>query len=265
MKKKISLILCVLAALLCFTGCGSKANADVEYDKASMEEVTKFLIDYCANADDATVEQWKSMSEFAMEQQFAGAGLPFSPESFLNTLDVWATGEEEYGDYVSSGKFEFEASSQELKIVTKAKFEERDADITFIFKADLRGNLNLDSMTIDGHYSTGEILKKAGMNTVLGMGTVFVVLIFISLIISLFRFIPAIQNAFSGKSKQTAEVQSVTEVTASPAVSAAVVEQAVDDTELIAVISAAIAAAEGTTTDGFVVRSIRRRPSNKWN
>ncbi len=37
-----------------------------------------------------------------------------------------------------------------------------------------------------------------------------------------------------------------------------------DDMELIAVISAAVAAAEGTAADGFVVRSIRRRPSNKW-
>ena len=34
---------------------------------------------------------------------------------------------------------------------------------------------------------------------------------------------------------------------------------------LALVISAAIAAAEETTTDGFVVRSIKRRPSNKWN
>ena len=32
-----------------------------------------------------------------------------------------------------------------------------------------------------------------------------------------------------------------------------------DDTELVAVISAAIAASEGTTTEGFVVRSINRR------
>ena len=38
----------------------------------------------------------------------------------------------------------------------------------------------------------------------------------------------------------------------------------VDDAELVAVIAAAIAAAEGTSTDSFVVRSIRRRPSNKW-
>ena len=36
-------------------------------------------------------------------------------------------------------------------------------------------------------------------------------------------------------------------------------EQLTDDTELVAVIAAAIAAYEGTSTDGFVVRSIRRR------
>ncbi|MFR5584020.1 MAG: OadG family protein [[Clostridium] scindens] len=32
-------------------------------------------------------------------------------------------------------------------------------------------------MTVDAEYTTGEILEKAGLNTVLGMGTVFVVLI----------------------------------------------------------------------------------------
>ena len=37
-----------------------------------------------------------------------------------------------------------------------------------------------------------------------------------------------------------------------------------DDLQLIAVITAAIAAAEGTSTDGFVVRSIKRRSNNKW-
>ena len=41
-------------------------------------------------------------------------------------------------------------------------------------------------------------------------------------------------------------------------------EELCDDLELVAVIAAAIAAAEGTSTDSFVVRSIRRRPSNKW-
>ena len=53
---------------------------------------------------------------------------------------------------------------------------------------------------------------------------------------------------------------------ASPAPAAAEpVAEAADDTELAAVIAAAIAASEGTSTDGFVVRSIKRRKSNKWN
>ena len=42
-------------------------------------------------------------------------------------------------------------------------------------------------------------------------------------------------------------------------VAAAPATDITDDTELVAVISAAIAASEGTTTEGFVVRSINRR------
>ena len=92
------------------------------------------------------------------------------------------------------------------------------------------------------------------------MGTVFAVLIFIAFIISLFKYIPAIQAAFSKKSKK--EDANVSET---PAL-ASVVESVdvTDDLELVAVIAAAIAAYEGTTTDDFVVRSIKRRKSNKW-
>lgn len=42
-------------------------------------------------------------------------------------------------------------------------------------------------------------------------------------------------------------------------------EDVTEDTELAAVIAAAIAASEGTSADGFIVRSIKRRKSNKWN
>ena len=68
-------------------------------------------------------------------------------------------------------------------------------------------------------------------------------------LIYLFRFIP---NPEAKKKAQAAAAPA-------PAPVAAPVEAAeADDTELIAVIAAAIAAAEGTTTDGFVVRSIRK-------
>ena len=41
-------------------------------------------------------------------------------------------------------------------------------------------------------------------------------------------------------------------------------EELADDTELVAVIAAAIAAYEGTSTDGFQVRSIKRANTKKW-
>ena len=42
-------------------------------------------------------------------------------------------------------------------------------------------------------------------------------------------------------------------------------EELADDGELVAVIAAAIAAYDGSTsTDGFVVRSIKRSKTNKW-
>ena len=103
------------------------------------------------------------------------------------------------------------------------------------------------------------VFEQALLNTLMGMGTVFAVLIFISFLISLFKYIPAIQNAFGKKKDEQKEETKA-------AVSETVEEvDETDDLELIAVISAAIAAAEGTSTDGFVVRSIKRRKSNRWN
>ena len=81
-------------------------------------------------------------------------------------------------------------------------------------------------------------------------------------IISLFGFIPALEKKLSGKrevpaAKTLVEKEIVQAKVPAPA--------ATDDTELVAVISAAIAAATGTSTDGFVVRSIKRRKTNRWN
>lgn len=105
-----------------------------------------------------------------------------------------------------------------------------------------------------------EILAKAGMNTLLGMGTVFVMLVLISCIISLFKFIP--QPGVSKKQKE--ETAKTTAASSSaPAV------QDNDDGVLIAVITAAIAAAKAGENGGtsfeneangaYIVRSIKRR------
>ena len=94
-------------------------------------------------------------------------------------------------------------------------------------------------------------LMTALAHTLIGMGTVFIILILISAIIYLFKFIPKAQE-WAAKRKQ----KNVPEPITAPET---------DDLELVAVISAAIAAAMGKeNTDGFVVRSIRRSKGNRW-
>lgn len=98
---------------------------------------------------------------------------------------------------------------------------------------------------------------EAGLNTAMGLGIVFCALAFISLIISLEG---KIFGAF-GKKKAAPKTP---EVPAAPAPAVAPeVEEDTDDTELVAVITAAIYAYEAENggevpADGLVVRSIRR-------
>ncbi|MCR4788346.1 MAG: OadG family protein [Lachnospiraceae bacterium] len=109
------------------------------------------------------------------------------------------------------------------------------------------------SFTTNVKYTFGESMQKAGLNTLLGMGTVFCVLILISLIITAFNLIPVIQGAF--KKRPVSANEKVVDSAIAQIIEN---EEKTDDSELVAVISAAIAAYEGTSSDGFVVRSIRR-------
>ena len=117
--------------------------------------------------------------------------------------------------------------------------------------------LLLDLEKVNATVGPGE----AVMNTLIGMGTVFVVLILISFIISGFSLISKAQ-AKGGKK----EAKETKEVAADPVVAQiAAKEELSDDAELVAVIAAAIAAYEGAgSTDGFVVRSIRKSNKSKW-
>ena len=91
------------------------------------------------------------------------------------------------------------------------------------------------------------------------MGTVFAVLILIIALISSFALIPKIQEAFSGKKeeKKVTETKVVQQIVKNEEVA---YEDVTDDTELVAVIAAAIAAYEGSgSACGYVVRSLKRR------
>ncbi len=109
----------------------------------------------------------------------------------------------------------------------------------------------------------GEVISKALLNTAMGLAIVFTVLVLISFIISLFKFIYKAQNRSSNK----AEVKAVETVKAEEISTASQVDLT-DDSELVAVITAAIYAYEAENQiaggqdfyapDGLFIRSIRK-------
>lgn len=121
-----------------------------------------------------------------------------------------------------------------------------------VYTATYDKNGKLTDWKMEEYQSISQIMGRAGLNTVMAMAIVFCVLIFIALIISCFKYI--------NKAQEKQAVQNAPEPVAAPVVEAPVEEDLTDDLELVAVITAAIAAAsENECTDGLMVRSIIRR------
>lgn len=109
-------------------------------------------------------------------------------------------------------------------------------------------------------------LADAGINTLIGISVVFITLLFISYIISLFKYISVFEKkAAAKKAGKTAQgeqaaIEDVPVAEEEPSET--------DDLELVAVITAAIQAyeeAQGNAVAGdLVVRSIRKIDKAKW-
>ena len=252
MKRKISLLLCVLVMALSFVGCSEEKVSKTT--KETLEQSAEVFISSFSQMADEDLESFKTVSDFQLDYIMMSNYLPVTGENFLTIINSWQAAEAECGEYVGHGDYEVVVKNDGYEVSTEAEYEDRKATILFVFDE----NMNVESMDVSAIFSMGEILAKAGLNTLLGMGTVFAVLIFLAFLISLMQYIPVLMELFEKKNKKM-EVQDTVETEA-------VVEAAEmsDDLELVAVITAAIAAQEGTSTDGFVVRSIRRRTSNNW-
>ena len=143
-------------------------------------------------------------------------------------------------------------------------------EFTLIADEDLN---KVETISFSPVYTTGEKMAKAGMNTLMGMGVVFVVLIFISWLISMFKYINVFEAKMKAKKAAAAPAPAAAPQAApaapapAPAAAPAEEENLTDDTELVSVITAAIAAYEGkeTVDNGLVVRSIKRVSNRNWN
>lgn len=169
----------------------------------------------------------------------------------LSAVEGWENAAEDMGDYIGIISTDSNITADDGVISVTVEGSLRNAVVEIVLDA----REGITGISTNVEYTFGENMKKAALNTLLGMGTVFVVLILISAIISCFNLIPGIQEKLSRKPKKE-EAKAAAPVSAA---AAEVEEDLTDDLELVAVIAAAIAASEGAvSTDGFVVRSIKR-------
>ena len=215
-------------------------------DRASLESYAQQSIEMIVGMDDAQAEEILHPSSILSKYQ----------DSMVASVQSWVNAKEELGAYKQILAQDIEVDD-DIVIKTDCEFENGESVVTTTLSLD---DLSLVSMEFATAEKTmGQKMEEAVLNTLMGVCVVFAMLLFLSFLISQFKHINKLEEGFKKKNAPAAPAPA-------PVVAPAPVEEeeVVDDGELIAVIAAAIAAAEGTSTDGFVVRSIKKSNRNKW-
>ena len=251
MKKKIALLLSVLSVVIMLSACGTQDPTKVDYNGKSYDELQAESVTYGAALGKFSMEELKAEIE-----KYEKAGEEYA--AVLDWHEKWLAAMEVSGKYVSYDKesFTITKSGKTLTTDLMLQFENREVVFQLVYNYH---NMELTGITINPVYSFGEKMSTAALNTVICMSIVFAVLMFISALISGFKIFPYLEAQKKAKA-EAANARQVENTFVSQIEQREEQEQELaDDTELVAVIAAAIAAYEGTSTDGFVVRSIRRR------
>ena len=258
MKKRLITLFCVIACVFGLTACGSeKSFTALEQERLTKSETVSAEIYAEVSAmDDAeaqllTKELKKHETEAKFEETFGFAAKFGALEGMITTYRQMVS---DMGGVVETGDLTSTIVGKEIGVTMPVKGNECDGEVVFKFTNDnfgkfIEGNATAFTSFSQKMEEAGSHMGDAGLNTLLGMGSVFIVLILISLIIASF-----------GLFKKKPEVKKEEVKTAAP-VTPAVEEDLTDDTELVAVIMAAIRAYEGSgagSADGFVVRSIKK-------
>lgn len=271
--KKIKLLYICLAfsMMLPLAGCGREIPLTLT-DRAA--DNVKIVLDEIATAD---IPVYTSKTVEGLEEQKAKADADYellrkeweksgfsleSKEVYLNAINSAIMAEEEAGGTASDRmEISIKGTKKGFIVSEELVYPTRNVILYITYNNDLV----VTDISFTPVYSFGEVLKKAGLNTLIGMSTVFIVLILIMFIIMLFGLIPKIEKKIADKkAKKEAEKNDFVDKTIAQ-IAEKEDDELADDFELVAVISAAIAAYEGSNgTDGFVVRSIKKSNSKKW-
>lgn len=244
MKKKIVLVISLCMFVLGFAACGEDPKK-VDYNGMTydqLEMTSENLATTLMGLSDDDIDQYIDQGADDMTARL---------------VTKWKELKPDVGQYNDISDFDVEKSGKTLTTTHILEFSKRDLTLTCVYNY---LDMQITDVTLDENFTLGETMQKAAMNTLMGLGTVFLILILISLVIYGFKIIPYLQQRATVKKKveEVPQVNTALQIAPVP-VSVPQDTPKQDDTELVAVIAAAIAAAQGTSADGFVVRSIKRR------
>lgn len=189
------------------------------------------------------------------------SGISCEGKAVRNAFRSFETGLTDMGSIKEIGQPVSTVADDSIMVQIPIKGDNASGSVELIFTNDIY--LVMTSCTLNMDQTKGDLMVRAALNTLLGMGTVFIVLIFISLIISCFKYINAWEKK-SAAAKAPAPASIPVPAPAPAPAEEAAEEDVTDDLELVAVITAAIAASQNTSADGLVVRSIKRKTGAAW-
>ena len=250
------LALCMLT-ILAMTGCEKTSSQIEEEAMAGIRDQNLETVRKMAKDQIAPLFVQYSHEQFEMVKE--QGGVVFGPLFDNDIGSRWKAFEDAHGKAVSADVDEVMRHSYEYTariILTGEDKGQMALTITF----DQSGTpykSTLQAYSDDSKETLGSKMATAGGNTVTGLLVVFSVLILLSLIIYCFKFISR------EPAPPTKTAPAPAPAPAAPAAVSANVNPE-EDPALIAVIAAAIAAAEDKPVEGFVVRRVKRLSSNKW-
>ena len=270
--KKIKILLCLAACLFALNGCSILAETKpVEADVAeNLESVAYSMTSQILMqmSDQKFRDYLLNLSPEEYEMQFEGMGVYLDGNAMKSGVESWVKATEQLGNVsqITGTKAEYDSKGTSIVVTVGVVGDQlnslgnpREAEVEYVFKDDFYKTITSCATNVTLTFT--EKMENAGLNTLIGMGTVFSILILLCLIISCFGIFPKIEAKMQAKkaSKDQAIDQPIAQIIAKEEMS-----EAPDELELIAVISAAICAYESerglpVSTDDFVVRSIKRR------
>ena len=277
--KKIVLLFSMIAVLFSLTACSSgQDEINFSYTDTDIIGSSVMLAYNLQSADDATKaylnaegeEVYKTaLSNFekAVEECGDFQGYCSKEDGSTIMIDLANLNSETDGEIVAEFLGLIDATIVEeganVKVTLKTVYDERNVDICFVYEEDPSYAYGGSSVaykpaeiTVIPEYTMGEKMTNAALNTLMGMGTVFIILIFISFIIAQFERISKIGQKADKEEKVAAPVVEAVQTSTSVAA-----PNLMDDAQLVAVITAAIMEANGTSSNGsdkLIVRSIRK-------